>query len=630
MSSKCDTHRRQHRTVNLTLWALLLLGLGIMVWHVWVYGPEEGGLQILGTKPFILVMLSEAWHMIIGSHGIIAEIGDIWIYFMIGILIAGYIRTYKLHIRLRKTLIRHGFLSIFIAALVGVFSPLCSCGILATVIGLLSSGLPLAPAMALLISSPLMSPTAFLLTIGDLGVEWAVVRTIAAFLMGVLAGVVTHLLRNKGFQTDTLFLDDSVIDGDFHDHDFGDERLRCTCREKLSNRIARKVKNKNFIIFWAKTLEMTWMIGKYVLVGIIVGAIAEEYIPPTWLNELFGKEGAFNIVWVTLGSIPVFLHQVSASTILFHIQEALPGTLDKGAGLAFLIGGPVTAIPAMTLLWAMFKKRVFVLYMSISILGTFLLAYGFRSFVFVPHTDAGSPVFIGVSNIAGGPSSVIKKSSKYVHVAADPDRNPVIATYSDLGGGSGIVFDSCLTRFSNEAVSVSGNEDYIKNIARWLDTTSQLDITGSILVYNTFSQAGYDNDYFDKNVPVVLAENNYKVKITDRKQTPEVTPELLQGYNQLWFFSGESQSSTLGEEEVETILDYRDDGGSLLIVAGPQISDDQDFTRDANQIATEFGVTFSGAVDTAKHMHITIYGRFFHLAADELRSYYDVIRKLRE
>jgi hypothetical protein len=615
--------------VNLTLWSLILLGLGIMVWHVWVFGPEEGGRQVLGTKPFILILLNEVWHMITGSHGIMAEIGDVWIYFMIGILIAGYIRTYKLHIRLRKTLNRHGFVSIFIAAIIGVFSPLCSCGILATVIGLLSAGLPLAPAMALLIASPLMSPTAFLLTIGDLGAEWAVIRTVTAFLMGVLAGVVTHLLHNRGFQTDTLFLDTSVLEGDFHDHDFADERLRCTCREKFSNRIARRVKN-NFVIFWAKTLEMTWMIGKYVLVGIAVGAIAEEYIPPTWLNQLFGQQSKLGIVWVTLGSIPVFLHQISASSILYHIKEALPGTLDKGAGLAFLIGGPVTAIPAMTLLWAMFKKRVFVLYMGISILGTILLAYSFDAFVFVPHTDAGNPVLSGVGVITGGPSSIIKKSNKYIHIAVDPDKKPVIAIYHDFFGGSGIAFDSCIERFSNKSASVQDNAAYIKNIANWLDTTSQTEITGRILIYNTFSQTGYDNSYFEPYLPKLLTKNKYQVKITDRRQTPRLIPEMLSGYNQLWLISGEARSTTFSPEELEAVTDFRDEGGSLLIVAGPQKSKHEDFTRDANQIAKNFGVEFSGVINTAEVIPISIYGKFFNTAALKLKSYYDIVRKLRE
>ncbi len=628
MAKKCDNHRRQHRSVNITLWGLLLLALCVMFWHVWVYGPLHGQKELLAQKAFPLVMVDEITHLLLGSHGLAGEIGDVWVYFMIGILITGYIRTFKLHIRLRKTLARHGFMSIFIASIIGVFSPLCSCGILATVIGLLSAGLPLAPAMALLISSPLMSPTAFLLTIGDLGAEWAAIRTVAAFMMGVLAGSVTHLLSRYGFKTEKLFLDSSVVEGDFHDHDNVDERLRCTCREKYSNRLARRVKSK-FIIFWAKTLEMTWMIGKYVLVGIAVGAVAEEYIPPTWLNELFGHQSRYGIIWVTLGSIPVFLHQISASSILFHIKEVLPGTLDKGSALAFLIGGPVTAIPAMTLLWAMFKKRVFVLYMGISILGTILLAYSFNAFIFVPHTDVSNPVLSGVGTIYGGASSVMEKSNQYVHIAADPKGKPIIATYHDLEGGSGIVFDASLERFSSKSIDVEDNAIYIKNIANWLEENSFTGAAKSILVYNSYAKQGYKTEEFREYLQKILNDTEYKVSITDRAETPLFTAKLLKKYNQLWLFSGEAKSSSFSKDEIESMLDFRDNGGGLLIVSGPK-TDKSDFTSDANQLANNFGINYSGTLDTPEIIHISITGKFFNVLSNKFKGYYNVIRKVRE
>lgn len=65
-----------------------------------------------------------------------------------------------------------------------------------------------------------------------------------------------------------------------------------------------------------------------------------------WIYSLFGQKDQLNIVWISLGTIPIFLHQISASSILYHIKTSLDGTFDGGAGLAFLIGGPVTAIPA--------------------------------------------------------------------------------------------------------------------------------------------------------------------------------------------------------------------------------------------------------------------------------------------
>jgi hypothetical protein len=460
--------------------------------------------------------------------------------------------------------------------------------------------------------------------------------------MGILAGVVTHLIRNFGFETRTLFIDGGIPEGDFHDADYEDERLRCTCNEKFSNRTARKVKNhsnptvvkwQNSIIFCCKTIEMTWMVGKYVLVGIFVGVIAENYIPQVFINDLFGKTGPMGVIYVTLGSIPIFLHQISASSILYHIKEALPGTLDPGAGLAFLIGGPVTALPAMTLLWAMFKKRVFVLYLAISIFGTLFFAYSFRAFVFVPNVDSNNPVLLEVTSLPAGKASIMKKegeSSEYVHIAANPHGKNLLATYEDLEGGSGIVFDAGLERFSNKNAESSDNQQYLLNIAKYLDKTSMGSTQKSILIYNTFAKSGRANDQFHQNAPVLLAKNAYNVKLASRDETPMITPELLSEYNQLWVLSGESNSLTFSQEEIEHILDYRDEGNSLLITSGPNENPQQDWTRDANQIASNFGVKFYGTIDHGEEIPISILGTFFSRLTNNMIGYFDTMKDIRD
>ena len=95
------------------------------------------------------------------------------------------------------------------------------------------------------------------------------------------------------------------------------------------------------------------------LVGVAIGTIVERYLPVEWTSRLFGRRDPLNILWIALGSVPVFLHQISASSIVHHIKSSLPGTLDNGAALAFMIGGPVTAVPTMVLFWTIFRKRVF-------------------------------------------------------------------------------------------------------------------------------------------------------------------------------------------------------------------------------------------------------------------------------
>jgi uncharacterized membrane protein YraQ (UPF0718 family) len=78
-----------------------------------------------------------------------------------------------------------------------------------------------------------------------------------------------------------------------------------------------------FVVFLAKSYEMLWMVGKYVLAGVAIGAVVERYMPYEWIYSMFGQKNALSILWVTLGSVPMFLHQISASSILYHIKSSL-------------------------------------------------------------------------------------------------------------------------------------------------------------------------------------------------------------------------------------------------------------------------------------------------------------------
>jgi len=506
-------------------------------------------------QPFLSLLGAELWDLIFDSHGVVAELWEISPYFMVGVFLAGLIRTYKFAIKLRNSLITYGFLSIFFASLVGVLTPLCACGILTTAVTLIFAGLPLAPVMALLVSSPLISPSAYLLTLSDLGPHWTVIRTVAAFSMGIFAGVFTHLLRNRGFQIDTLLVEGAIPRGDFHDHNYPDETLRCNCKEKFGNRVARTTKNM-FVIFLAKSSDMLWLVGKYVIVGITVGAIIERYMASDWVYNLFGKAGNLNIVWVTLGTVPIFLHQISASSILYHIKSSLDGTLNGGAGLAFLIGGPVTAVPTMIMLWAIFKKRVFFLYMFICIVGTILLAYSFQYFVFVPNVDTDNPLLRNVTSISGGASAVLTKTKKDVKIVMNPDGKNMIATYeNDVESRGGIVFDASFDRFLNVSVGKYDNGTYISNIAQWLEVHNNSLNNRKILIYNTFYNKGLRSNKLNKNIRDLLQKSgDFTVTITDRRESPEITDALLEDYSQLWIVFGESgRECCFSDPEMERI-----------------------------------------------------------------------------
>lgn len=585
---------------------MLAAGFALIVWRVWTFGPSGHSHETGEVHDSFLPMLgAELWNLLIDNHGILAELRDIFPYFIAGVFFAGYIRTYKIALKLQMTLRRYGVMSVFIASFIGLITPLCACGTLTTAISLLFAGIPLAPVMSLLVTSPLMSPSTYLLTLNDLGAEWTVIRALAALLMGIFAGLVTHFLKPWGFDTKQVFIDGAIVRGDFHDEDYPDERLRCGCKQKFGNRVALRTSNK-FVIFLAKSSEMFWLVGKYVLVGIIIGAVAERYMPGDWIYRFFGSKDPLNVVWVTFGSVPVFLHQISASSILYHIKSSLSGTLDSAAALAFMIGGPVTAMPTMVMFWTIFKKRVFVLYMVICLAGTLLITYSIQALFFMPGIDTGNALLKGINNLAGGQAAIIRKSGENVRIVMDPAEKPLVATYSTiLADSGGVVFDAGFARFRDGSKSADGNSRYIHNIADWLELNSSGAGKEKILLFDLSDNL--ESTLAPSLKGTRLGEREFAY--SNRKTTAAVTADLLNKQSQVWLLFG--KGSTLTDGELNEILAFSQAGGSLLLISG----DSSDLAK-INSVANHYGVNFYGNTDSGDKIPVAVAAPMFYRAAE--------------
>ncbi|MFC1845137.1 permease [Thermodesulfobacteriota bacterium] len=626
--NECDVHGAPHKGANRTLLAMIGAALLLMVWQVWVNGPTSEALKIkLAGESFPVILGHELWDVIVSDF--VDELIDIFPYFMFGVLFAGYIRTFKLAIKLQRYLNRYGKASILLGAGIGMFTPLCACGTLTTAISLLFLSIPLAPVMALLVTSPLMSPSTYFISLNYLGPEWTLIRTLATFLLGIFAGFLTHFLRNKGFETKSVLIENAVPRGDFHDEHYPDEKFRCNCRETFGNRIAAKTNNM-FVIYLAKTSEMLWMVGKYVLIGIAVGVVVERYISSDWIYKLFGQDGVFSIVWITLGSVPVFLHQISSSSILFHIKDSIDGTLNGGAGLAFLIGGPVTAMPTMIMFWAVFKKRVFVLYMFICLAGTIALAYSFQALIFTPYVDTGNALLRGVGSISGGKGVTINKdpAAENVKIVMDPQRKRLIATYHKVTEGhGGVVFDAGGAKFMEDGAGKFDNEKYIRNVAAWLEDKSLSMSARNILIYILSNEPAKPHNSLSQRVLDSLREkDDFSVSVTNRKDTPEISEDLLLQYSQVWIFSGMDKFSDtlLSDNELEIITRYNQYGSGLLIGVGQQ-GDSAEGLVDINKLAKEFGITFSGSVENSDELQVSKFVNIFSVVPEILGKYYKMI-----
>ena len=291
------------------------------------------------------------------------EIARMWWVFGLGVLVAALIKTFKWDKKIRKRLAGSAHGAIALATGVGLVSPLCSCGIVPLVISLIYGGVPLAPVFALLITSPLMSPDALLITLRGLGPELAVGKLASAVFAGLAGGGVVLGLQRRGWIRGEGLL--------------GAERpdIREKCLDDASPDDPRRglaVSDQKLWYFGLMVRDMAWIIGRFLLPAIVLEAAIVAFVPLGWVREFVGGEGALPVLWGALAGIPLPLPQIAAVPLIRGLMEQ---GMQPAAAMAFLIGGPVTSIPAIALLSSVFQRTVIVVYLGVSLVTA--LAFGY-------------------------------------------------------------------------------------------------------------------------------------------------------------------------------------------------------------------------------------------------------------
>ena len=227
--------------------------------------------------------------------------------------------------------------------------------------------------------------------------------------------------------------------------------------------------------------------------------------------------------------------------------------------------------------------------------------------------------------MSGGSSAVITKVNKDIKIVMNPGGSNMIATYeNDLEGRGGIVFDAGYERLLKSSAGMYDNNNYIANIANWLEEHNNSLNSGNILIYNTFNKSGLDNNAISEYAVVTMGqENSYEVMLTDRIKTPEITEALLENYSQLWVVFGESGSDCcFAESELEAISGFAESGSSMFIVAGIDEDSVSSNLTGANSMSSRFGVTFSGQVKNEDELRISTSAYFFDRISGLLGSIY--------
>ncbi len=134
-----------------------------------------------------------------------AVAGDVWLsvvhnwpYLLASVVIASFVQVYVGPEHLARWLRRRVWVAVLGAVVLASFTPFCSCGTTAVVLGALASSVPWAPVVAFMVSSPLTSPSEYVLSAGLFGSGFATTFFVAAIVIGIGAGAVTHVAEKAG------------------------------------------------------------------------------------------------------------------------------------------------------------------------------------------------------------------------------------------------------------------------------------------------------------------------------------------------------------------------------------------------------------------------------------------------
>lgn len=257
------------------------------------------------------------------------------------------------------------FLMVLLAAMAGGISPFCSCGVIPLVAALLSMGVPLSAVMAFWLASPVMDPSMFILTSSILGYEFAIAKTLSAIGVGISGGLAVMLLSKGGKFENPL--KDGVGDGG------------------CGGTIAREPKPVIWT-FWRETsrrskfLREAWkttmFLTQWLVLAFLLESLLLAFVPAETVTSVLGGEGIGPIIMATLVGVPAYLNGYAALPLVGGLIEQ---GMAPGAGLAFLVAGGITSLPAAIAVWAIVRPRVFVFYIVMALVGAFFSGLLFQA-----------------------------------------------------------------------------------------------------------------------------------------------------------------------------------------------------------------------------------------------------------
>ncbi|MHC4646943.1 MAG: permease [Planctomycetota bacterium] len=356
------------------------------------------------------------WFIYIKGAAVLVELFQYWV---VGMFIAAALVVFVPWEKVKKKMGYGGIGANFIAASAGAVIPVCSCGIVPVLAGMVEAGIPLGPTMAFLIGAPMLNIPAVFMTAGILGWKLAVGRIIGtlsywqrkerflrrfiklnitptlspelqqfAFTVGMVLSKNPGKLPTEKLapgEEEKLYLlgEAGILDRDSR----GLWHLPQVSRNGAASRTAACFVlpagdvELNLTQRAKKLIRSAWdffiQLNYYLVLAVIIAGAIKVLIPTSAVVKLVGGKNLNSVLLSTLVAVLAYVcTYVEVPTALALIHKGMGG----GATLAYLLGGPGLSLPSVAMLSGVFKPKVLALYVGLSFVGCVIAGYVFNLF----------------------------------------------------------------------------------------------------------------------------------------------------------------------------------------------------------------------------------------------------------
>ena len=205
----------------------------------------------------------------------------------------------------------------------------------------------------------------FILTAAGINTNFAVAKTVTAIGMGLLSGFSILGLQKVGYVRQPL-----------------KKATGCGCSQpsfdpqipiKISWRFWHEAKRKDD--FKTQTRKNGLFLGKWMTFAFFIESLMIAYIPAGLVANLVGNGNTAAIPTSALIGIPAYMNGYAAIPLISGLMEL---GMTPGAALSFATAGAVSSIPAALAVYALVKRSVFFVYITLGLVGSLIAGYFYQ------------------------------------------------------------------------------------------------------------------------------------------------------------------------------------------------------------------------------------------------------------